>query len=318
MNHSATKHKSYAIQLRGLPSPKGTIKASVLLEIVSLFRDAASKSLRLSVEGSSELKGKSPKWLNESTDFLITEISKGSTILNLSAPCLSEVIEPLLKQQSIWNGLPNAEDTAMTMLSKSIADIHDENLESPYIDAGVIDAITRFKFFSEQQGAVITFGESTKKKRTTLDQKTFSKADKVKSKTPEPRAVILTGTLDTIAYKKSRFHLHLENDERVVGIFSKKHIDSEPIRSLSGKRITVKGTARFRASGKLATIEVDVIKPFEAGDELLTSSLDMHAIRENSYSYVQVEQAAVQPFANVWGQWMGDESVEELLNALKN
>jgi hypothetical protein len=308
------KRKTYQIKLVGLTTPKGTISFEALSELTSLFNDVSAKSLRLSIDGSSTLQGKKPKWLKNSTDFLITALKKGSTIVEISAPLLGETAKDAIKQQNIWNSAPEESDTAFSILMKSVQDILDENLESAFIDSGVLDSVNRFKEFSHKQKATVTFGEAgSKNAKVVFDNHVFDKVTQVKSKTPVPRALILSGILDLISYRKSRFELHLEDGGKVIGIFKKDHIDHETIRAYWGNRITVKGMGSFRPSGKLATIEVDVLKVFEEGEEMFL--IPQTTIFSDSS---KLQPSANDALSQLWGKWMGDESITELLEALKN
>lgn len=309
----STMRKTYYIGLQGLSSPEGTMSLEALSELAELISEISAKSLRLSVDGSSYLQSK-PKWVKRATDFLITGIKKGSTIIEIAASPLGESAKEAIRQQNIWNSVPSGDETAMSVVLKSLKDIERENLDSPFIDRGVLDCVARFKEFCEKERATMFIAEKGKRKeKIVFNHQFFHKIEAVTAKTPAPRAVILSGVLEQIAYSKSRFQMECDDGSKAVGIFSKDHIDRETIRSLWGKRVTVKGIGSFRPSGKLATIEVDALKPFEAGEEIFARSQASVAERPDAKSL-----AANEALKTLWGKWPEEEPIETLLEALKS
>lgn len=138
-----------------------------------------------------------------------------------------------------------------------------------------------------------------------------AKIELLRDETPGPKAVRVTGTLDTISATKSDVVLTL-SDGTAVAARLDAH-DNEQLKTLFGSRVMVSGMAQFRPSGKLLVIDVEHLGPARDGDALFESA--PQATTKPVVSLLpQEETAGVSAF---FGTWPGDETAEELLGALE-
>ncbi len=310
------KGVQYTIKIRGLKTPEGTIPLLALKEFSDNLLDGAEKALRLSVEGASVKRGALPEWLKKSLDFTVTGIKKGSTELDIQAPTLEEAAPEQIRQQDLWYTFPEPDDTAVSLLSKSISEVTSEHLESEYYDSGVLKALLSFDSVLKEYATEFEVDSKDRpKEHFKISKDELGKISQIKAKTPEPRAVILTGLFNVIEHATRRFKLTLENGANIPGSADPSFIDAEYMRTLWGKDVTIKGTAYFNPSGKIRFLEAQLLKQFETGEKIFQD------ITELQSPLLEVEEAKNKfgiksPLKEIWGQWPGEESIDQILTAL--
>jgi hypothetical protein len=128
---------------------------------------------------------------------------------------------------------------------------------------------------------------------------------------PRPRAVRVAGTLDTISSSKPDFVLTLVDGTTVAARFHTG--DIEQLKTLFGKRVVIDGVAQFSSAGALVNIDVEHLGPAHDGDELFERVPDAGA----KPVAATLSQGATTGVSAFFGTWPGDETDEELLEALK-
>ena len=307
------------MSLKGLPTPKGTITFSALKSIIEILSEGSERALRLALEGESVKRGIAPSWLLASADFVLKGIKKGSTELVFEAPTLGSVAEEQIKQQDLWNVVPLPEETAITVLSKTISDAEKENLDSDNLDRGVLETLMEFKKLLNGTDLKI---ELTSEKRIQdkfrIDNVSYQKIYRIKNETPEPQAVLLTGFLNMIQHSQRRFELTMENGQTVRGKTNENSINAEQMRNLWSKKVTVKGVLYYTPSKKPRFLEAEIITAKQTGDDIFnTIPIPFKApdpLAQAQSRLVGTQEGIV---AEIWGKWPGDESIEELLDDLK-
>lgn len=309
------KSVQYRVSIKGLPTPKGAISFSALGRIIEVLSQGSERALRLALEGGSKKKGPTPLWLARSADFVLTDIRPGSTTLVFEAPTLGAVAGRQIKQQDLWAVVPEPEDTALTVLSKSVRDAENENLDSESYDLGVLESLLGFRRILDEDNVTIRIS-SLKRKTDSfkLDVKSFKKIEMLRTVTPESQAVLLTGFLDLIVHSKHRFEFTLENGQTVRGKIDETLIPVENMRQFWGKKVTIKGTLHFAASKKPRFLEAQVINPRSSSDDVL-SSISYPLPIKDIIARVHRESNEVS-VSEIWGKWPGDESIDELMRAL--
>ena len=141
------KTRKYELRLKGLVSPSGTIPLRAMQDVCDLLLGTAERGLRLAVEGTSVKRGRLPSWLTKSLNLKLIGMKKGSTVLAIEAPLLGQTAEKHIQQQDFWYVVPKPEDTALTLLAKSVRDTTKEVLDSDAYDRGILDSLLQFKPF---------------------------------------------------------------------------------------------------------------------------------------------------------------------------
>jgi len=313
------KTRKYQLKLTGLVSASGTISLKALQDVCDLLLETAERGLRLAVEGTSVKRGRLPVWLSKSLDLKLVGLNKGSTVLGIEAPLLGQTAEEHIRQQDFWYVVPKPDDTALTLLAKSIHDTTAEDLESNSYDGGILDGLLQFKPFLKGSAEKVELRcLSRPAERFKLDEPELAKIQRLKARTPEPRAFVISGLFDVIEHNKQRFHLVLSNGESLPGTIDAENLDLEHMRQFWGKKVTIKGIVYFRPSRKPRLIEAQVIKPMEEGEEVF-ETLPEEPSQIEFLNSVR-ESAAVRQgwLKEVWDKWPGDESIDDLLAALNN
>ncbi len=303
--------------LKGLETPNGAITFSALKEIIDILSQGSERALRLALEGASVKRGNPPAWLLQSTDFVLKGIKKGSTVLHFEAPTLGSVAEVQIKQPDLWNSVPSPDETALTILSKSIRDAEQENLDSEKYDRGVLETLLGFKRLLDGKDIKVELrSEQRQSDSFSINGASYKKFDRIRSETPEPQAVLLTGFLNMIKHNERRIELTLEDGKTVSGRINESLIYLEQIRTLWGKKVTVKGILQYTPSKKPRYLEAEIITPKQAGDEVFNTI----PIAFQGHDVLAQAQKNIHPqgiVSEIWGKWPGDENIDELLHDLK-
>lgn len=308
----------YQIRVTGLKTKDGSIPVFLFKEIIDGILKGCDRVLRLVVEGRSSKVGKTPDWLQQSLDFTITGIKTGSTVLELEAPVLEESMPESFLQKKLWGdwALFEPGDTPLTLLSKSVTDASAGNMESDYIDSGVLDALLSFKSVTTGSQELTVSSKGKRAEKFKIGGSEIKKIKKIKVETPKPQTAVISGLFNLIEHHNRRFQLKLPDGRNVRGIMDPAFIDFERMRELWGKRVTIKGKAYYKASGQLRSIDAISIRPFEEGDEIL-QEMPRGQKSFKFYEDFVAEKNANRVLKKIWGRWPGDESINDLLTALE-
>ena len=316
---TSRKRKSlkYQLRLKGLDTPSGTIPLKALEQLSTLVLEAAERGLRLAIEGNSVRPGRLPRWLSSSLNLTCTGLRKGSTVLSIEAPFLGVTANDEIQQQDLWYIVPRPEDTAFTLLSRSVHDTTAEVLDSDTYDRGILDSLLQFKpFLKGYADRIELLCKSRPDERFQIGEPELEKIQRLKAKIPEPRAYVISGYLDAIEHSKRRFRLVLSSGESIPGTIDPQFLSVEDMRQYWGKKATIKGIVHFRPSGKPRLIEAQVIKIMDEGEEVFDN---IPHVQTDAAFLKETKEAAVQTgwLKEIWGKWPGDEPIETLLAALK-
>ena len=311
------KGVEYKVRLHGLLAPEGTIPLKILVSVSETLLEGSRRALLLVVEGVSVKRGQISRSLRKPLDFMITGISKGSTVLQIEAPTFEEAAPELVQQLSLWGDAMKPEDTAISLLSKSVQDATGENVESEYYDRGVLESLMSFNQLLKEQIKDLEMECSSRpSEKFRISERELGTISKIAAETPKPKPIVVAATFNTIEHTPRRFELVLQDGHKVRGIAESIHIDTERMRTLWGKKVTVKGIGHFKPSGAVRSIEAEVIKPFDTGEELF-ETVPKRGLPPNLIQDIAKKQRVKSPLKEVWGKWPGDESIEEILDVLR-
>ncbi len=317
MTKKKTKSIQYSISLKGLKTRKGQILFSTLKEIMGILSEGSERALRLSLEGVSVKRGTIPNWLQGSSDFVLTGLKKGSTVLVLEAPTLGSIAAEQIKQPDLWDRVPKPEETAISVLARSVRDAERGNEESDLYDRGVLETLLGFRKLLEVPDVRIEVtSEIRKTDRFGVDRSTYDQITALEKKIPDPQTVVLMGFLNMIQHNERRFGLTLEDGRTVKGRIQESTQNLELVRPLWGKQVTVKGVLHYGPSSKPRHLEAESITSRSSGDEVFTA---MPAATEHVDLLVQAQKGSKpqKVVSEIWGKWPGSESIDELLAELK-
>src|SRR5262245_13272261 len=150
----------HTIKLAGPAAEGARVSAHVLRPLLDALVEAAQRSLRLRVEGRSNLQGKAA-WLDAATDIQLVGLRGGSTVLEWEAPSLGESAPEIFEQLPLWDFSPRREQTALSLVEEALRDATRGNTESDLLDRNVLEAMTAFRRVLEHGLDAITFGEGS-------------------------------------------------------------------------------------------------------------------------------------------------------------
>ena len=75
----------YQLRVTGLPEPEGTMRVSQLHKALGALATTARRATSLVATGSGSLKGGTAAWLAKATDFTVTGLQPGSTVIEVDA-----------------------------------------------------------------------------------------------------------------------------------------------------------------------------------------------------------------------------------------
>lgn len=305
----------YKLKIQGLKTAPGTISIRALKDLVDTVIESSERGLRLAVQGESVRRGPIPSWLARSLDFTVTGLKKGSTTVELEAPRLGTTAPDQIKQQDLWYSKPKPEDTAITLLSRSVREAVSGKLESNAYDRGVLDGLLQFESFFGHFGKKVTVQAARAAENFSLSRKELDLVRKLKADTPEPTALVLSGQFDMIQHSSRKFQLLLTNGSVIPGTINSEILNAETMREFWGKKVTIKGMVHFNPGRKVRLLQAQTIKAAENGEELfekMPSAPKPVALFDSELPRLSVAPA----LEEIWGKWPGDEPIDELLASL--
>ena len=112
-----------------------------------------------------------------------------------------------------------------------------------------------------------------------------------------------------------KFHLVLSNGQVILGTLDRDILNVEDMRKFWGKKVTIKGILHFNPGRKVRLLETQSIKLAEEGEEVF-EQLPSQGKPLTLFDFEIQKLDANPALKEIWGQWPGDESIEELLAAL--
>ena len=292
------------------------ISSDVLVQLLAGLKDGAQKALRLRVEGHSVRKGPKPGWLEAAGAFHVTGLTPGSTVLDLEAPTLGELLPEAFDtedQDTLFE--PDSEisrgATSLDVFADTLRAAKSGDPDATFADRALLDACYSFSQLAEGYEA-IEFG-SAGEVVVALEPSDVNVLRDLVESTPEPQAVRVTGRLDTISATRPQAVFVLADGTRARGLLQDH--SPELLRSLFGKPVLLSGIASFRPSGKICRVEVEFIRAAEEADEALWARTPRPA--RSTPLFEAVSQDSESGVSAFFGTWPGEESDEELLDALK-
>lgn len=310
----------YDIELCGLDADPGTIDAKTLRDLLDALIDASGRVLRLSVEGTSTRRGRKPDWITDSTRYVITGLQEGSTVFPVRAPVLSETARAALQQQDLWRSKPDAERTALMLLGDALEDVADEDRESPRYDSGVLSAIESFDRVLENGATLVIRETENGEIAFNVTRQHIQQAQQLEKDTPAPFSVVLSGKLDVIEHSQRAFELLTEEGDTIRGAVQSSDISAQDIRELWGGDVTIQGQAHFTPGGSLRFVDTRALRPARSEDAFFKQSkaeVEDQAARKRPLKERDLSQFDVgSDLKQIRGSWPGDESIDEILDAL--
>jgi hypothetical protein len=310
--------KKHKMTLLGGTYGEHRVPADVLLETVGALLEGARQATRFFVEGESTRKGPRPAWLEAACNVEVTGLTAGSAVVALEAPTLAEAAPDRFggAHQVLLFAEPqqllDASNSAVDIFAGVLASVVQGDKERVLADRALLDTCVRFaRAARDGFDGVQLEGIAGLSAPLVVRRDDVAKIEQLRDEPPGPKAVRVTGTLDTISATKSDVVLTLADGTAVAARLDAH--DNEQLKMLFGSRVVVSGMAQFRPSGTLLVIDVEHLGLARDGDAVFEAA--PRAMAKPVASLLpQDGSSGVSAF---FGTWPGDESDEELLRALE-
>ena len=306
----------YDIRLTGLQTEDGAISMAAMAEVCAAVIDSAGRALRLHVEGVSTKGGTKPEWLIAATNLVIQELRPGSTVLSLEAPVIGGGQAWLSEEMAAGASSLDPTATALTVLGETIREVETSGGTSDRLDRGMLEGLARFAGLT-RQGIRIDISSSQRHiDRFRVDQSITTHVVTLKEQTPPDHAVVVAGTLERIGHSDRAFELITDDGRRIRGTFRLEARSKERLRGLWGEQVTVQGMAHYAPSGQVRALDATSVRVYESEDRYLVEAAesDLNLFMPGD----ELPRDTGNTLREIWGAWPGDETIEELLDALRS
>ena len=131
---------------------------------------------------------------------------------------------------------------------------------------------------------------------------------------PEPHEIIINGVVDELKYSKLRVSIATKEGS-INGVLNDENFEPESISKFWGKQVTIAGRAHYHPNGKMSFIYIErIFEPTEA--DTYFSKISKKETVEQQILRQQKQLKNQNNLQDIVGQWPGDESIDEILNAL--
>lgn len=295
------------------------VPAETLLETVGVLLEGARQATRFIVEGESTRKGPRPAWLDAACRIEITGLTAGSAVIAIEAPTLEEAVPDRFQGDGSVLLFDYGADPALVrrsaidVFARVLSMAVEGRAEQVLADRPLLDTCVRFVRAAGSTFDGIELGGLTGHTPSlTVHREDAQRIELLRDETPSPHAVRVTGILDTISATRSDVVLALVGGEKVAARIEDH--DLPTLKSLFGARVVVSGMARFRPTGRVLVIDVEHISEARDADALFDA---LPVATESLAIMPSVPQGEGSGIAAFFGTWPGEETEEELLDALE-
>lgn len=272
--------------------------------------------MRLQVEGRSFTRGTPPAWLAKAADFDVLPLEEGSTVLPLLAQPLATTAPEHFAQDDLFEPISNRSGLSLFEESLGLAMEGDE--EAEVFDQALLQRLQGFgRFLDDEIRALEITSEETGSRAEAgplrVEPAKLATIDQLIQKTPPPQRTRVAGKLDMIRHHDRLFSLRLESGETVKGVAATVALTD--LADHWGQNVIVHGTVSFRPSGAVLRIEADAIEQADTTSSVWshTPKPIFHQLEERE---LRVEQGPRSGLNAIVGKWPGDETDEEIAEAL--
>lgn len=303
--------KKHKLTLMGGAHETLRIPAGVLRESVGALLEGARLATRFAVEGESVRKGTRPTWLEAACAVEITGLAAGSAVISMEAPTLQEADAVKFGRQPVDDDF--GDQTAVDLFGRVLASVIEQDPDDVSADRALLETCARFARVSGSRfDGVRLDGVCGRTRPLVITRQHVPIIERLRDETPGPQGVRVAGILDTISASSSNITLALEDGTKVPARLEQG--DHSTLQTLFGKPVVVSGVVHYRPSGKVGLIDVEFIEAAGPGDRVFAVLPTANRARVVVPAVPQDENSGVAAF---FGTWPGEESDDELLDALQ-
>jgi len=304
----------YEIRLNGSEQDNGKIDLIRLAMLSQSITDIARGALQIRMQGFSSDRGRKSERIVKSLKIKLSDLKPGSTILELECDPFSETLQGLQGdafRPEVLNQLPH--QTPMSLVIESFKEALDYKEDSSFLDKALLKKLKVFEkvFIADEE--IVTIANRGSISDLILKKKDFEKIKILEDSIPEAQEIILNGIVEELKYSKLRVTIKTKEGS-VSGVLSDE-LEPQNISKYWGKELTISGTAHYLPGGKMSFLFIE--KLFEPSDS--DKYFSKQSKKETVEQQIQRQQKQLKHnnrLKEIVGEWPGDESIEEILNAL--
>ncbi len=286
--------------------------------VLSAIEPAVQRSIRMAIQGQSTSRGgRIPHWLQQASDIRFIDITgRKQTILHFEAPMLGEAAPELFHQQELWPSIPHPEATGFDLLNNVLNEVILGNEDSDKFDRPLLATLGQFGHVLNGVYQELHFegSESAGISDQIINKETVRSAKELRDQTPSPRKVRISGRLDMIRVSTKSFELALQKGDRVRGVFGAGA--PEELSALLDQNVLIEGNAVYRPSGRVLRIDAECVEICATGQKIW-EELPSPLGKKLEHSKLRIRQSPKSGVAAFFGTWPGNETDDELLEALE-
>lgn len=310
--------KKHTLTLKGGPPNEIRVPAAVLNEALNVLLEGTRLATRFAVEGESSRRGPRPTWLDSVAAIDITGLSQGSAVLAMEAPRLKDADAQRFgesAQRSLFGEQPKplGELSGIDIYKSQFTAVINAKSDDISVDRALLENFLRFANLTEQHGNVIQLdGGQEQATPLAIQPKLIPELERLRDQAVPSQATRLVGVLDTISASNAAVVLTLKSGSKIPARVEEH--DLNELRKLFGRDVVVSGMAHFKPSGQLRMLAVESIKEAGPHDRIFENAPTSHQRRPIIPPVAQTNESGVSAF---FGTWPGDETDDELLEALR-
>lgn len=269
--------------------------------------------VRMALTGRSARVGQPPQWLSAASNVRAYGFSNrgDDLILSFGVPKLGDAAPKAFDQGLLFEQDVRPEETALDLMGSMIQDVRSQRADSNTYDESMLTVLSRWDGLLQTRVKAVVLPDSRSTKHSQLDSEVIAGAKLLNSRIPQPRQVRVVGRVDMVRYSTRSLGLRLENGDEVRCAVVNE--DIQDLKSFGNQDVTVLGKAIYRPSGTVLRLDVEAILNTTVGRDQFSSVPPSTERKQIVERPLQTMRNGV---ASIFGTWPGDETDQELLEAL--
>ena len=248
----------HVLRFRGADLKEDPVHYGPLLRhVLAALVDSCQQVTRLRIEGRSTAKGTPPGWLEPAAAFHVHRLGAGELVLR-GSPLGNVIPARAWPPPVLAAGISERERSSLDLLEDSIEQAVSDQLDSDRYDRNLLETFESFgRLFANGVEAI----ELVNGRTVRLDPHSLSVIHERRVHLPDDREVSIAGMLREIWHDDRFFALGLDHGALVRGILAPALLRMVNLGELLGRRVEVRGVARFQPSGAMFRIDADHMAP---------------------------------------------------------
>lgn len=303
----------HKVVLYGPGAAHDRVSAHVFRDLLDVFVEGAERALRFRIEGRSTAKGKAPQWLRHASDFsLVRQPDLDTSAALIEAQPLIRTMPERFKQEDLFVDL-DPRQSPFDLFESALEDALRGDEDSDRFDLALLRTFERLGdlFTSGIERVDIINGRTIR-----VDEPAVARVHQISAKAYASQRVRVAGRLETIRYSDCRFTLILGDGAQLQG--TALDLGQDLLQGLFGQSVMITGTAVFRPSGKPLRIEAEHIERASERETKIWSAAPKPLLAPHPSQQIREQLRAKKGFGALLGKWPGDESDEQVAEALES